>query len=329
MLPGTVTMWTGPSRPMLNILYISQWETAITAPLPAVDMRVICAGHVNWDVTLHVDHLPKPDGEGRITDRSQSSGGSASNAAVALAGLEADPLVLGSVGRDDHGTMARRELQATGVETCLVEADEPTAVKYLIVDENGDVVVLGNDGANEAFSASDLPADTLAGADHLHLTGQDPATAAALARDAATADIPVSFDPGRRLPYRDYSAVLEHADILFCNDREADHARDSGLFERVSTVVVKHGDCGATAYTDGRTVTNAGYPIEPADTAGAGDAFAAGYILANAREDDPERALAVANACGALATRSTGAQATLDWDSVWELVDGEQPPETA
>ena len=329
MLPGTVTMWAGPSRPILNMLYISQWETAITAPLPAIDMRVICAGHVNWDVTLRVDHFPKPDGEGRIAERSQSSGGSASNAAVALAGLDADPLVLGSVGRDDHGTMAQRELAAAGVETLLIESDEPTAVKYLIVDENGDVAVLGNDGANEAFSASDLPAETLAEADHFHLTGQDPATAATLARDAAAADIPVSFDPGRRLPYRDYSTVLSYADILFCNDREADHASDSGLFETVPTVVVKHGDCGATAYTDGRTVTNAGYPIESVDTAGAGDAFAAGYIFANAREDEPERALAVANACGALAAQSPGAQTTLDWESVWELVDSEQSPETA
>ncbi|MDT3434821.1 PfkB family carbohydrate kinase [Haloarcula sp. 1CSR25-25] len=291
-------------------------------------MRVICAGHVNWDVTLRVDHFPKPDGEGRITDQSQSSGGSASNVAVALAGLEADPVVLGSVGRDDHGTMARRELTATGVETLLVESDQPTAVKYLIVDGNGDVAVLGNDGANEAFCASDLPAETLAEADHLHLTGQDPGTAATLARDAASADVPVSFDPGRRLPFRDYSAVLSHADILFCNDREADHARDRGLFETVSTVVVKHGDCGATAHMDDRTVTNAGYPIEPVDTAGAGDAFAAGYLLADARGTDPEGALAVANACGALAAQSTGAQTALDWESVWDLVDSGQSPET-
>ncbi len=60
--------------------------------------------------------------------------------------------------------------------------------------------MLGNDGANEAFNASDLPAETLAEADHLHLTGQNPTTAATLARDAAAADVPVSFDPGRRLP---------------------------------------------------------------------------------------------------------------------------------
>ncbi len=89
--------------------------------------RVICAGHVNWDVTLRVDALPEPDGEARITDRSRSGGGSASNAAVALAGLDADPPVLGSVGRDDHGTRPVATA-ATGVETVLIESDEATAV---------------------------------------------------------------------------------------------------------------------------------------------------------------------------------------------------------
>ena len=29
--------------------------------------RVVCAGHVNWDVTLYVDALPEADGEARLT----------------------------------------------------------------------------------------------------------------------------------------------------------------------------------------------------------------------------------------------------------------------
>lgn len=287
-------------------------------------MRVICAGHVNWDVTLHVDHLPEPDSEGCITDQSQSGGGSASNVAVSLARLGAEPVVLGSVGQDDHGERARRELIEAGVETLLVESSESTTVKYLIVDENSEVAVLGNNGANEAFEPSDLPAETLAGADHLHLTGQDPDTAARLARDAAAVDVPVSFDPGRRLPYRDYTATLSNVTVLFCNDHEADHAQEQGLFESVPTAVVKHGNGGATAYTDGRTITIPGYPIDTVDTTGAGDAFAAGYIIATGRGSDRERALAVANACGALATQSAGARASLDWDAVQELLDDEQ-----
>ncbi|MFC6771884.1 carbohydrate kinase, partial [Halorubrum pallidum] len=46
--------------------------------------KVVSAGHINWDVTIHVDRLPEPDGETRIERLEQSGGGSAANVAVGL-----------------------------------------------------------------------------------------------------------------------------------------------------------------------------------------------------------------------------------------------------
>ena len=65
-------------------------------------MRVVCAGHVNWDVTLRVEALPEPDGEAAIVEQSGSTGGSAANVARVLAGLGVDPIIVGSVGADGH-----------------------------------------------------------------------------------------------------------------------------------------------------------------------------------------------------------------------------------
>ncbi|MCO8268933.1 carbohydrate kinase family protein, partial [Haloferax sp. AB510] len=48
--------------------------------------RVICAGHVNWDVTLRVDALPEPDGEATVESRVGAGGGSAANVASGLVG---------------------------------------------------------------------------------------------------------------------------------------------------------------------------------------------------------------------------------------------------
>ena len=42
-------------------------------------LRVVCAGHVNWDVTLQVDRLPEPDGEACIDGQRQAGGGSAAS----------------------------------------------------------------------------------------------------------------------------------------------------------------------------------------------------------------------------------------------------------
>ncbi|SFS05389.1 ribokinase [Halomicrobium zhouii] len=290
--------------------------------------RVICAGHVNWDVTLRVDDLPPVDGEATISEQRQSGGGSASNVAVVLAGLGVSTHLLGSVGDDEHGRSAREELEAVGVDTTLVEApDAATSVKYLVVADDGEVMVFGNDGANESFGPGDLPDSSLAEADHLHLTGQDPDTAAAFARLANDVGTPVSFDPGRRLGDRTYEETLAIVDVVFLNEREGRVAASEDLLGDVAAVVVKRGAGGAELRTGGKTVTHPGYPVDPVDTTGAGDAFAAGFI-AGRFEGSDERALSIGNACGALAAARTGARLQVDREAVEALLDGEQTDST-
>ena len=280
--------------------------------------RVVCAGHVNWDVTLRVDRLPEPDGEASIRAQHQSGGGSASNAAVTLAGLGVDTHLLGSVGADEHGQRARRELRDSGVETHLVEGAAQTAVKYLVVGDEGEVFVLGNEGGNEAFVADDLPASALADADVLHLTNQAPATASALATRAVDAGVTVSFDPGRRLTDRDYDATLAQTDVLFVNRRERERGK---RFDAVPLVVEKRGPDGAVVHAEDRRIDHPGFVVDSVDTTGAGDAFAAGFLVARLRDEDLEASLAIGNACGALATRSIGAHLDVEWSDVEAVLD--------
>ncbi|SDM57566.1 ribokinase [Halogranum gelatinilyticum] len=300
--------------------------------------RVICAGHVNWDITLRVDRLPEPDGEASIRAQTGAGGGSAANVAAGLAGLDVPVSLLGSVGDDDHGRATTKELAESGVDCDPVRtAAGETAVKYLVVDADGEVFVLGCSGVNEAFRADDLSETLLADADVLHLTSQRPKTAAALAERAADAGLLVSFDPGRRLGERDYSATLERADLVFLNDREATTALDQWDAgpDGTTTVVLKHGARGGEVRRgddvssddqnrrgDDAVVSHPGFAVDPVDTTGAGDAFAAGFLASRLRGDDDSTALAVANACGALAARAAGARTAISWNAVADLVDG-------
>jgi ribokinase len=173
-------------------------------------MRVVCAGHVNWDVTMRVDSLPAPDAESVVRDRQESGGGSAANVAVALSNLEVSVSLLGSVGTDEHGERTRRELVAAGVDTDPVRVVEGrTAVKYLLVDEAGEVAVVDDGGANESVRPESVSPELFGDAAVCHLTGQRPDTAARLAELASEAGVTVAFDPGRRLGGRDYAATLE------------------------------------------------------------------------------------------------------------------------
>jgi ribokinase len=308
-------------------------------------MNVLCAGHVNWDVTLRVDELPEPDGEVSVGGHQQAGGGSAANVAVNLAGLGADSALFGSIGTDESGTLARRELTDSGVETHLVRADGETAVKYLVVDGDGEVMVLSGAGQNEAFAASDLRSDAL-DTDYLHLTNQQPSVAAGLAERARDRGVTVSLAPGRRIADRDFSDALELADLVFVNEREADTLGANPWGDTLrsdATLVVTLGSAGAEVRTPDATHRHGGFDIEPLDTTGAGDAFASGFLAARGGAGDgtaaadaldasadtgggdtDERefadALAVANACGAIASRELGARATLDWDRVAEIV---------
>lgn len=320
--------------------------------------RVICAGHCNWDVTLRVDDLPEPDGEATVREETGARGGSAANVASVLAGLGVDPAILASVGDDDHGAAALADLRAAGVDCGHVRvlAGATTSVKYCVVADDGRVMVLGHDGRNEAYDPSDLPAETLAGAACLHLTGQAPETAAGLARRGREAGLPVTFDPGRRITRRDYADAIGLADLVFVNRAEADALDLDALaagaiggesatrapidgFERAAdrsavartdatpgrpAVVVKRGASGAELRTpDGRRDVHPGFAVDPVDTTGAGDAFAAGYLAARLDGEPIPAALARANACGALAARSVGPSGLVSPGAVADLLAGE------
>ncbi|MFB6234377.1 MAG: carbohydrate kinase family protein [Halopenitus sp.] len=315
-----------------------------TPPKP----RVLCAGHINWDVTMKVEHLPEPDGEQRIDHLQQSGGGSAANVATELVGLNADSVLFGSVGGDDSGALALQELDRAGIDPghVMVANDRATSVKYLIVDDDGEVMVLSSEGANEAFGAADLDDEALGDVDHLHLTGQNPGSAGDLAALAAGQGTPVSFDPGRLLDERDYTTALGHTDLLFVNDREAamlDEAVVDIEDPQDVTLVFKRGSEGAELRLPGRERLYAPpYDVEPVDTTGAGDAFAAGFLAAcfeSARGHEPEvddgthrgipgataphfrnadleYALEIGNVAGALATQVRGARTSLTWERI-------------
>lgn len=286
-------------------------------------VRVVTAGHVNWDVVLRVESLPDPDGEARISSQHRSGGGSAANVGVGLGNYGADVSVIGSVGDDEPGFLARRELDREGVDISHLRTirSTDTTVKYMIVDASGEVMVLGNDGANERFEPGGADETAVRGANHLHLTSQRPATAKQLAAVASDAGVSVSFDPGRLLAERDYGDLPDVVDVLFLNRREAELALpESDSSEAVAgtdrVLVVKRGADGASVYTSEGEIHHAGFAVDPVDTTGAGDAFAAGFlaVLTGVWDDDPDtapdfsRALEVGNACGALSTLEEGAR---------------------
>jgi sugar/nucleoside kinase (ribokinase family) len=239
--------------------------------------------------------LPEPVAGGRVHGRIElRAGGSAANAALAAARLGARAAVVGRVGADAAGRLVADELAAAGVEPLLArDADARTGCVVVV----GGTSIVADPGASLRLAPGDLPETLEAGAVlvsgySLLQPGPEAAARAALERahthwlavDAASARLVAAFGGDRFL---DATAA---AGVLLANAEEARaltglEAGEAALAlaRRYRVVCVKLGRAGALAATGGEIVRAEVQPLDRADTLGAGDAFAGGFLLSLAR----------------------------------------------
>lgn len=77
----------------------------------------------------------------------------------------------------------------------------------------------------------------------------------------------------------------------------------------VDTVIIKRGAAGATVLTTDGRLDVPSFAVDPINTVGAGDSFAAGVITSRARGDDWYRSCRFGNACGAIVATRHGCAA--------------------
>ncbi|TML07069.1 MAG: hypothetical protein E6G41_05430 [Actinobacteria bacterium] len=231
-------------------------------------------------------------------------GGGGGNVAAWLAAAGGEVALVGRVGADGLAEAALARL--SGVDLRVVRSGS-TGVCVVLVGPDGERTMLPDPGANDELREADLPGELFATGDVLYLSGYTllragsrPAAQAALAR-AREQDMRVVLDAASAAPLElapSFTTWAGAVDLLLANEDEM-----AVLGDRCDAreVVVKRGAGGAT-WTDGsRVVDGEAATVEARDTTGAGDAFAAGFLVA--WREGPERALA----CGAeLASRAVG-----------------------
>jgi ribokinase len=235
--------------------------------------------------------LPAPVAGGRVHGRIElRAGGSAANAALAAARLGARAAVIGRVGADAAGRLVADELAAAGVEPLLARDVEARTGCVVVV---GGTSIVADPGASIRLVPHDLPATlearaVLVSGYSLLQSGPEAAARAALERartdclaiDAASSRLLEAFGVDRFL---DATAT---AGVLLANAEEARtltglDADEAALMlaRRYRVVCVKLGCAGALAATGGEIVRAEVQPVDRADTLGAGDAFAGGFLL--------------------------------------------------
>jgi sugar/nucleoside kinase (ribokinase family) len=245
-------------------------------------------------------------------------GGSAAN--VAAAAVTRHPVrFIGRVGDDTLGRTLVSELEDAGVEV-RVQRSGRTGAIVILVDAVGERTMITDRGA--AAELDGIDADWLVGADwaHLPLYGfTAPGSRTALlgaARTLAEQGVPVSLDLSSVATMRDLGADVLAAvvaqvrpAVVFANADEAALAGELGLDPAAAGVyVVKRGGDPVVVDTAGRREE---VPVERVpdvlDSTGAGDAFAAGYIIAALAGAPPHESARAGSALAMSALRRPGA----------------------
>ena len=247
-------------------------------------MLVCTLGDLLLDVVVRLDRALVHGADVPARTRI-AAGGQAANVAAWVAALGGCARFIGTRADDESGRLAAAALVEQGVEIVGPCVREGSGVVVSLVAPDGDRTLASDRGV-----AVDLRADEIERAwldcDHLHVSAYalavEPvrnaaARAVSLARehgagvsvDLAASTVIESVGPS------DFRTLLARLapDVVFCNEDE-----DDAIGGRVAgpTWVVKRGRRGASV--DG--VDYAASPVERVvDATGAGDAFAAGWII--------------------------------------------------
>jgi ribokinase len=269
-------------------------------------VRIATLGDVMLDVIVRLEEPLAPGGDVRAATRA-GAGGQAANVAAWSVALGADARCIAKRGDDATGELVAHELTARGVELVGPVAAGATGVVVSVVGADGERSLASDRGVAPSLEPAELDESWL-DCDVLHLSGyallREPVSDAALlaATIARGRGARVSVDVAAWTEIRAFGAVrfrelidVVAPDVLFAT--EAEWEMLGGAYLTAPTGVIKRGPRGATIVTEDARLDLSPVEAEVVDTTGAGDAFAAGFLLGGSLEDAARRGLDAAARC--------------------------------
>jgi sulfofructose kinase len=283
---------------------------------------VVGVGANSIDFVCRLPFYPEPSGPNSklgIRSYDRSPGGQAATVLSACASLGLRTSYVGTVARDENGSIILDALERRGVDTTraiLRTGANPFAV-ILVADDaavHGERIVLWKRPEEMKLTAADLPADVVTGARFLFVDDVDAEAAIAAGRMAIAAGVPVTTDIEAVKPRTE--ALIDAVTIPIFAETvprtltgEADPEAALRMLRNrhAGLLCVTLGARGAAALDGDRYIYQPGFVVDAVDTTGAGDVFRAGFIYASLRGDSTADILRFACAAAAVSCTRRGA----------------------
>ncbi|HYI48505.1 MAG TPA: adenosine kinase [Allosphingosinicella sp.] len=272
----------------------------------------------------------------RMSQARETSGGSAANTMAGVAVLGGRAGFVGQVAADQLGEIFTHDIRALGVEflTPAKTGGAPTGRCLILVTPDAQRTMNTFRGAAHELDAGALDADQIRDAAILYLEAYLWRSAGP--RAAMEQAMAIAHEAGRKVaftlsdiacikPHRaEMIAMLEAGaiDLLFANENEITELADiadreqaiAAIQDKVPSLVVTCGSEGALAVEGGRraSVPIARLGTGVVDTTGAGDLFAAGFLVGQAQGRSLEDSLRIGSIAAAEVISHFGARPEAD-----------------
>lgn len=288
--------------------------------------KVLCIGDVMLDVVVKLQGAINY-GEDTPSKITTHGGGAAGNVASWIAYTGTQASIVARVGNDSAGAALISEFEDLHVDhSSLKKTSDATGVVVILVDHKGERTMFPETGANSGLALSDMPA--LDGFDAAYVSGYallNPLSRPGVLEmitEIRSAQIPIFYDTvtvGAMkevdrsliyswLPLMDYLLPNEEEALYVADTDDLDSALDK-LLEMSPCVIIKRGPHGACAkQRGGDRIDVASTSTVVADTTGAGDSFAGGFIAAKISGSDVRASVVAGVTLAATCVANIGAR---------------------
>ncbi|MGB3533899.1 MAG: adenosine kinase [Microcoleaceae cyanobacterium] len=227
-------------------------------------------------------------------------GGSAANTMIAIAQSGGSGYYVGKVSGDTYGEFYRKDMEAVGigyeVEVASIDG-EATGTCLVLTTPDAERTMCTNLGVATTLSVTDINLDHLKQCEYSYVEGYlwdaaDPRKACIETMEQSKrhgVKVAFTFSDGFLLDrFTDdfHQLVSDYCDVVFCNADEVRHFFQTEDLEEcsrklgniVDLAFITNSEKGCLVVENKQATQVPGFPVEPVDTVGAGDAFAGGVL---------------------------------------------------
>ena len=227
-------------------------------------------------------------------NRNEAPGGSVCNTMRAMAYLGAEVGYIGKVGTDRAGIFYEDAIRKAGVTPHIVQTKGISGCSTIFISPDGERTMATFLGPAATLSAKEIPDDVFGRYDCIYLEGyliSNEALFLPVLQRAKKAGLKIALDLSNFNIVNGFKGLLsevipQYVQILFSNESEAETftglAAEQAIrkiAEQVDIAVVTLGKRGALVGSNGLTIAVPATSSNPVDTTGAGDNFAAGFLV--------------------------------------------------